>query len=170
MVVMCVLQDFLFILILEVTYELTAAYVAWESTDLALLSLLLTTLSEEAIEYVLGCKTIAEAWSNLVNRYEYVSKSRVNHLKTELHTFQKTVDSIDRYFLRLKSIREQLNAARESVSDNDIIIAGLDGLQKEYTIIRTIILARETSITLKEFQARLLGAKKESEGEANMIS
>lgn len=41
--------------------------------------------------------------------------------------------------------------AGEPVSDNDVIIAGLAGLPKEYAIIRTVILAKDSSLTLKEF-------------------
>ncbi|CAN6721396.1 unnamed protein product [Malus baccata var. baccata] len=155
---------------LGVIEEITKAYVDWESTDMALLSLLLATLSDEAMEYVLGCKNAHEAWVNLVDRFASVSKSRVNHLKTELHTIQKGTYSIDKYLLRLKNIREQLSAAEEYVSDNDVIIAGLAGLPKDYAIIRTVILARESSITLKEFRAQLLGAEKEIDGEVNMLS
>lgn len=83
--------------------------------DMAWLSLLIATLSDEAIEYVLGCKTAFEACSNLIDRYAYVSKSRVNHLKTDLHTIQKGSDSVDKYLLRLKSIKEQLITTGESV-------------------------------------------------------
>ena len=64
-----------------------------------------------------------------------ITKSRVNHLKTELHTIQKGTDSIDKFMLRLKNIIDQLNAAGEFISDNDVIIAGLAGLPKEYAII-----------------------------------
>lgn len=45
-----------------VTSELTATCIEWESTDIALLNLLLATLSNEGIEYVLGYKTASKAW------------------------------------------------------------------------------------------------------------
>ncbi|KAB2616519.1 hypothetical protein D8674_023107 [Pyrus ussuriensis x Pyrus communis] len=57
-----------------VTREITTAFLDWESTDMALISLLLATLTDEAMEYVLGCRTAFEAWSNLVERYASVSK------------------------------------------------------------------------------------------------
>lgn len=57
-----------------------------ESTHLTLLSLLIATLSEDAIEHVIGCKTTSEVWTNLEERYATVSKTIVNHLKTKLHT------------------------------------------------------------------------------------
>lgn len=56
------------------------------------------------------------------------------------------------------------------MSDNDLMIAGLASLPMEYGVIRTIILARESSITLKEFRAQLLGAEREIEGEINVLS
>ncbi|CAN6704282.1 unnamed protein product [Malus baccata var. baccata] len=150
-----------------VTREITEAYTEWETTDMALLSLLLATLTDEAMEYVIGCRTVYEAWTNLVDRYATVSKSRINHLKTELHTIQKGSDTIDKYLLRLKHIREQLSAAGESISDNDVMIAGLAGLPREYGVIRTVILARESTLNLKEFRALLLGTEREIEGEMN---
>ncbi|CAN6708007.1 unnamed protein product [Malus baccata var. baccata] len=153
-----------------VTREITAAYTEWETIDMALMSLLLATLTDEAMEYVIGCRTAYEAWNNLVDRYATVSKSRINHLKTELHTIQKGSDTIDKYLLRLKHIREQLSAAGESISDNDVMIAGLAGLPREYGVIRTVILARESTLTLKEFRALLLGTEREIEGDMNTLS
>lgn len=105
--------------------EIIVAYIESESTDMALLSLLLATLSDESIEYVLSCKTTSEAWSNLVERFASVSRSRINHLKIKLHTIQKWTDSIDKYMLRLKNIIEQLIVAREFIYDNNVMIGVL---------------------------------------------
>ena len=68
------------------TSELTTAYKEWIRTDKALLSLLIASLSDEALEYVIGCKTARDAWINLSDRYALVSHARINHLKTELQT------------------------------------------------------------------------------------
>lgn len=70
----------------------------------------------------------------------------------------------------MKNIREQLTAVGELISDNDVIIASLVVLPKEYAIIRTVILARESSISVKEFRALLLGAKKEIKSESSFVS
>ncbi|XP_070677940.1 uncharacterized protein [Malus domestica] len=108
---------------LGVTEEVTKAYIDWESTDMALLSLFLATLSDEVMEYVLGCKNAHEAWVNLVDR-------------------------------------EQLSVVGEYISDNDVIITGLVGLPKEYAIIRIVIRARESSITLKSLKHNFLVLKR----------
>lgn len=123
----------------------------------------MATLSYDTIEHVIGCKTAAEAWANLEDRYASVSKIGVNHLKAELHTMQKYGDSMDKYLLRIKSIRDQLIAGGEYIFDNDVMIATLAGLPKEYATIRTVILARESTITMKEFRALLLGAESEND-------
>lgn len=39
----------------EVTREITYAFQEWKTVDLALLNLLITTLSDDAIEHVFGC-------------------------------------------------------------------------------------------------------------------
>lgn len=49
------------------------------------------------------------------------------------------------------------------MSDNDLIIAALSGLPSDYDMIRTVILARDSPITLKEFRAQLIGAEKNIE-------
>lgn len=91
-------------------------------------------------------------------------------LKTEFQTLQKGIDSIDKFLSRLKSIRDQLIAAGEIVSKNDLIIDALTGLPREYAIIRTIILARENIISLKEFWAQLLNTERDIETTKHTIS
>ena len=144
---------------LGVTTEITEAYKKWVKKDMALLSLLIATLSDDAMEHVIGCKTSQEAWGALQDRYASVSVSRINQLKTEFHTAQKGADSVDKFLLKLKAIRDQLISAGERISENDMVIAVLTGLPHDFDMIRTVILARETPISLKEFRAQLLSAE-----------
>ncbi|KAM2755203.1 hypothetical protein PS2_017239 [Malus domestica] len=120
---------------LGVTKEINTAYKDWIKTDMALLSLLIATLSDDAMEHVVGCKTSHEAWIALQDRYMDVSSASINHLKAELHTIQKGDDSVDKYLLRLKVIKDKLVAAGEKVSDNDIVIAALTGLPTDFDMI-----------------------------------
>lgn len=48
-----------------VTTELTEDYRHWIQTDKSLFSLLIATLSGEAIEYVIRCKSTRDAWLSL---------------------------------------------------------------------------------------------------------
>ncbi|KAL6269518.1 hypothetical protein ACE6H2_026429 [Prunus campanulata] len=146
-----------------VTSEVTTAYKDWLRTDKALLSLLIASLSDEALEYVIGSRTAREAWLNLTDRYASVSRARINHLKTEMQTAQKGGDSIERFLLRLKHIRDQLHSAGVKISDDDFVIAALNGLPPEYDIIKTVLIARDTSLSLKDFRAQLLVAEQTAE-------
>lgn len=61
-----------------------------------LLSLLLTTVSDDAIEHVVGCKTAHDACIALQDKYMSVSSANVNHLKAMLHTIQRGGDTADK--------------------------------------------------------------------------
>lgn len=134
----------------RVTFEITAAYKDWLHTDKDFLSLMIATLSDEVLEYVIGGKTAREAWLHLFDRYASVSHSRINHLKTEMQTTQKEVDSIERYLLRLKHIHDQLTYAAIKIFDDDFMIDALNGLPSEYDMMKTILIARDSSISLKD--------------------
>lgn len=97
----------------------------------------------------MGCKIVYEAWTSLENRYASISKARVNTLKTEFQTLQQGADSIEQYLPRLKNIKERLLVAGEFVY---FVVATLFGLPRKYSTIRTIILIRDTSISLREFR------------------
>ncbi|XP_016650428.1 PREDICTED: uncharacterized protein LOC107881340 [Prunus mume] len=146
-----------------VTSELTAAYKDWMQVDKALLSVLIAMLSDAALDYVIGCKTAHDAWMNLTDRYATVSRARINHLKTELQTAQKGSDSIEKFLLRLKHIRDHLAIAGVSVSDDDMMIAALNGLPSEFDMIRTVLVARDTSLSFKDFRNQLLAAEQATE-------
>ncbi|CAL2260563.1 unnamed protein product [Prunus armeniaca] len=133
------------------------------NSPMALLSLLIATLSDDAIEYVVGCKSAREAWLSLTDRYASVSRARINQLKTKFYTIHKGGDSIDKFLLRLKHIRDQLSTASIKLFDDDIIIAALNGLPPEFDIIKTVLVARDTPISLKDFRAYLLTAEKNIE-------
>lgn len=60
-------------------------------------------------------------------------------------------------------MKGQLLAAGETISNNDLIFAALAGLPSEYNMFKTVILARESVITLKEFRAQLLSAERTAE-------
>lgn len=61
------------------------------------------------------------------------------------------------------TIKDKLLAAGEKITDYDLVIAALTGIPAKFDMICTVILARDTPISLKEFMAQLLGAKKSLE-------
>lgn len=120
-------------------------------------------MGDEAIEYVVGSKIAYEAWTHLTDIYAIISRVRINHLKTELHTIKKRAYSIEKYLLRLKQLKDQLLFAGETISNNDLIVVALAGLPIEYNMIRTMIVATKSPITIEEFRAQLLSAENTAE-------
>ncbi|KAB2627709.1 protein HASTY 1-like [Pyrus ussuriensis x Pyrus communis] len=72
--------------------------------------------------------------------------------------------------LRLKGIRDQLISAGEKISDNDYIIVVLSGLPTDFEVIKTVILARDSIMSLKDFRAQLLGAEASIEARIQVFS
>lgn len=60
--------------------------------------------------------------------------------------------------------------AGEKVTENDLVIVALSGLPSEFEMIRIIILARETSISMTDFRAQLLGAEASIESRVHSLS
>lgn len=151
------------------TKEITKTYNELVKKNVFLFSLLIATLSNEVMDHVLGCENSQEAWKGLEERYASISVVRINQLKIEFHTAQKGVDSVDK-LLRLQRIRDQLIVAGEKITKNDLVIAALSGLPTEFEMIKTVILARETPISLKIFRAQLLGVEGSIKSKLNTLS
>ncbi|ONI27515.1 hypothetical protein PRUPE_1G091500 [Prunus persica] len=96
---------------------------------------------------------------NLTDRYATVSRACVNLLKIELQTAQKCIDSVEKFLLRLKHVRDQLAVVAISISDDDLMIAVLNGLSSNYDMIKIVLIACETSISFKDFSNHLLAAE-----------
>lgn len=65
----------------------------------------------------------------------------------------KRRDYVDKFMLRLKGIKDQLIFASEKISDSDYIIVVLSGLRADFVVIKTVILARDSIMSLKDFKA-----------------
>ncbi|CAL2254023.1 unnamed protein product [Prunus armeniaca] len=104
-------------------------------------------------------KTTFEAWMNLTDRYATVSSACVNLLKTKLQTAKKGTDSIEKFLLHLKHVRDQLAVVGISISNDDLMIVVLNGLSSKYDMIKTVLIARDATISFKDFRNHLLAAK-----------
>ncbi|KAL6195817.1 hypothetical protein ACLB2K_031435 [Fragaria x ananassa] len=89
-------------------------------------------------------------------------------LKTDLQTVKNGIDSIDKYFLRIKHARDQLGLVGVQIVDEDIIVVTLNGLPNEYSMIKTVIRARDTRISLKDFHAQLIAVERDIEAQLSL--
>ncbi|RXH96318.1 hypothetical protein DVH24_008822 [Malus domestica] len=57
-----------------------------------------------------------------------------------------------------------------TITENDYIIAALSDLSPEFEVIKTIILAKDIPISLKDFRAQLLGTERYIESRVTNLS
>ncbi|PRQ56559.1 hypothetical protein RchiOBHm_Chr1g0337711 [Rosa chinensis] len=152
----------------EVTREITSAYKIWKKTDKALLGLLMATLDDDTMEVIVGSKSSHDAWLALLERFSSCSRANIIQLKTDLQTIKKGADSVDEYLLRIKHARDQLSSVGVTLIDEDIAVVTLNGLPDEYSMIKTVIRARDTPIFLKDLRVQLLAVERDIEGQLHL--
>ncbi|KAL5704422.1 hypothetical protein ACHQM5_022856 [Ranunculus cassubicifolius] len=131
-------------------------YVAWQKQDQILLGWLLSSLSETVLAQVVGLSTSRDVWLALEKHYSSKSKSRVLHLRRELHNLKKGSKTMQQYFLHAKQIADNLAASGNPLSDLDLQYTVLTGLDSAYDSVVTSLLATISNMSMDDFYAHLL--------------
>ncbi|KAM5587239.1 hypothetical protein ABKV19_005928 [Rosa sericea] len=139
-----------------ITPMVTEEYKEWRKHDSAVMTLLASTLSYDALSFIVGSKTSKEVWSSLYERYAKLSKFKAFELQASMQKIRKGKDSIDKYMERFKTVRDQLSASGVFIPDEDIVFLILNGLPVDFAAIKTIIRVRTTPISLSELRTMLL--------------
>ncbi|KAJ0078138.1 hypothetical protein Patl1_37130 [Pistacia atlantica] len=90
-------------------------YLAWKTTDQRLLSLLLSSLTEEAMVEVVSLSTSREVWLTLENTFSHRSKAREIRLKEDLQSMKRGPRSVSEYSRAFKALCHQLHAIGQPV-------------------------------------------------------
>lgn len=138
-----------------------ASYQTWVDIDMAILNMLIATISEDAYIEIMTCTNSKDAWDILHDQYDSISKANVMQLKTNLQTIQKGVDDIETYLSKIKTARQRLSSAKIQVSDKEILLITLNGLPVEYNHFKSHIRARPVSVTLAELRTLLLAEEQD---------
>ncbi|KAH6799229.1 hypothetical protein C2S51_035713 [Perilla frutescens var. frutescens] len=96
-----------------------SAYDAWRIQDQRLLSLLLSSLTEESMAKVIRCSTSHAVWLALKATFSHSSKSCELRLKDELQFMKKEYRTVSEYGRQFKSLCDQLAAIGHPVDDTD---------------------------------------------------
>ncbi|KZV27403.1 hypothetical protein F511_02512 [Dorcoceras hygrometricum] len=103
-------------------------YHSWLVDDQTLVSLIFSSLTEEAISVVVGCTIAQSVWLALENHFSHQSKPREFHLKDQLQSLKKGDKSVSEFGRDFKLICDQLSAIGCLVDDTDKIHLYLKGL------------------------------------------
>jgi hypothetical protein len=137
---------------------LNPEFTVWNKKDQYLLSVITSSLTESVLASVYGLHTSKQAWTALATRFASQSKSRISHLKKQLQTLAQGPKTCSEFLLTAKSLADQLAAAGNPISDEELISYITNGLNSPFTsFITTYSFAtRDTQISFDDFQDELL--------------
>ncbi|KAG6423269.1 hypothetical protein SASPL_113660 [Salvia splendens] len=109
------------------------AYQSWRVDDQRLVSLIFSSLSEEAMSVVVGCTTARAVWLALEHTFSHQSKARELRLKGQLQSIKKGGQSVSEFGRDFKLVCDQLPAIGRSVDETDKIHLFMKGLGSDFS-------------------------------------
>uniref|UniRef100_A0A2N9HRT6 Uncharacterized protein n=1 Tax=Fagus sylvatica TaxID=28930 RepID=A0A2N9HRT6_FAGSY len=94
-------------------------HLAWKVADQRLLSLLLSSLTEEAMAEVVGLSIARDVWLTLENTFSHHLKARELRLKDDLQLMKRGSKPVADYARAFKALCDQLHAIGRFVDDTD---------------------------------------------------
>ena len=135
---------------------LNLEFVQWRRLDRLILSWIYSTLTPEVMVQIVGYQTSHSAWVALEKLFSSSTRARLMQLRFEFQTTKKSSLSMMDYFLKLKTLFDNLAATGDPVSERDHILQILGGLGVGYNPIFASLMAREDDLPLQFMQSILL--------------
>ncbi|PKU69917.1 Retrovirus-related Pol polyprotein from transposon TNT 1-94 [Dendrobium catenatum] len=131
------------------------AYNTWILIDQNLAAALYAIISPSILPYVLSVNHCSEIWQTLETRLQSCTRSRIAHLKNELHSLSMKEKTMTQYLLAVKATVDSLAAAGSPVDVEDVIHYTLNGLPNTYQAFKTAIRTNLRSMSLDELYTLL---------------
>ncbi|KAL9443488.1 hypothetical protein AB3S75_016782 [Citrus x aurantiifolia] len=147
-------------------------FATWRSQDQVLLGWLLSSMSEGIINLVFNLETSREVWKAIEVQFGSQSKSRLLHLRYMMNSTRKDDLKITDYFIKMKSIADNMAAAGSALSDDDLILHVLSGLGPDYNSVATYITGQVGvgKMNVNEAYAMLLTQEARIEQQTHMLA
>ena len=121
---------------------------------------MLDSMSSEFSNKVVGYNFAYQVWDKLQVYFASRVQAKISQLKAQLKLVRKD-GSVSNYLL--KKIVDFLTAVCAPVTTKELIIAILDGLNKEYSAFVTSIVSRSNPYVVKEVEAQLMAQEERIE-------
>ncbi|XP_028753041.1 uncharacterized protein LOC114712660 [Neltuma alba] len=121
----------------------------WFAVDRMLVGWLRNTMSQDVGAQLLHCKIASKLWNGARELTCASTKARIMVYKTELHHTRKNGLKMEEYLSKIKSIADQLALVGAPISDEDLLLHTLNGLDVEYNVI-VVKLADQVGLTSVE--------------------
>jgi hypothetical protein len=119
----------------------TAPERARDSKALALIRL---AVKPHHLPLLKGCNTAREAWEALERLFRARSIARRLQLRIDINSLRLgQSESLSRYFSRARMLMAELEATGgdNNIAESDVVLAVLNGLPKDYDMIRTVLVS-----------------------------
>ncbi|KAL5797722.1 hypothetical protein ACOSQ2_002542 [Xanthoceras sorbifolium] len=117
-------------------------HLAWKTSYKRLLSLIFSSLTEEAMAEVVGLSTSREVWTALENTFSHRSKAREIRLKDDLQLMKRGTRSVTVYARAFKALCDQLHAIGRPIENTDKVHWFLRGLGPDFSSFSTAQMAQ----------------------------
>jgi aromatic ring hydroxylase len=105
------------------------------------------SIKDHLIPYVSSNKTLKEMFDALSRLYEGNNINRKMNLRTQLkNTRMQKGESIQEYFSRISQFKEQLEAIRDTIDEDELIMMALNGLTIPWDAFIQMICARKEKL------------------------
>ena len=128
---------------------------AWRKQDQQVLSILVSSLSENILPCVIEKTTSKEAWDALNKHCSSSNPSRIMHLHNRLHNSSKGTRSVFEYVQDIRRTCDELAAVGYLVQESVSIYALLRGLGPTYSAFNTGITSNLHNLTFEDVIAQI---------------
>ena len=149
----------------------------WRRQDLTARNVLCNSVDDERLQMLTQCKSAAEMWKVLGDKYEVVSIANEMRLDEEFNSLRQGNKYVDGYLKELNATIDNLRGIGKIISDRAKMLAFLKGLNKEYGVL-SVMLENQTGMTFDQATASVLthemrhelhGGTSEDTGEAYFV-
>ncbi|GAU51268.1 hypothetical protein TSUD_412550 [Trifolium subterraneum] len=127
----------------------------WIANDQALLGWLMNSMAIDIATQLLHCETSKQLWDETQSLAGAHTKSRITYLKSEFHNTRKGEMKMEEYLIKMKNLSDKLKLAGSPISNSDLMIQTLNGLDAEYNPV-VVKLSDQINLSWVDVQAQLL--------------
>ncbi|KAJ3697958.1 hypothetical protein LUZ61_001663 [Rhynchospora tenuis] len=133
-------------------------FAPWHRQDQLLLGWLLSSLTEVIQAQVVSCTTSFDLWNSLQTIFSNRSRARLTDLRRQIQSATKEGLSCSDYIQHMRKLADELLFIGSPMSEDDLVIATLNGLGPDYLSFVTSITTalRSQSISFADLHGLLL--------------
>jgi glutathionylspermidine synthase len=114
----------------------------WKVQELQVLSYLLTSVSHEVLVQIAVLPLVAELWKHIEISFSSRSRAWIINTRMALATTQKDLSTVAEYISKMKTLADEMASAGKKLDDEELSSYTLVGLDFEYNLIVSSIVAR----------------------------